>query len=225
MSRRTAVALLPAAITAGALAAPATAAAAAALRTDARCYQETQEVVISGAGFTPLSVVTISRAGRVIGSTQADPNGSFRNKFSTPELPGGVRERRYRLTATDMLNVAATSYRATRIFATFRPRRGDPARLRVRFSVNGFGLARRNASVYLHYVRPNGRVRRSVRLGRAAGPCGRIGRTARRRLFPFRAERGRWILQFDTRRRYRRATSERRTPWVRKPVEVYARRR
>jgi hypothetical protein len=58
--------------------------------------------------------------------------------------------------------------------------------------------------VYLHYVRPNGKLKRTVRLGRAQGVCGEIARTSRRKLFPFRAERGTWHLQFDTRKRYRR---------------------
>ncbi len=205
--------------------ATAPAAVAATLRTDARCYQEAQDVVVSGAGFAPLSVVTIARNGRVLGTAKADANGAFRNKLQTPELPRDVRERRYRLTATDLVNDAVTIYRSTRIFATFRPSRGNPATLRVRFSINGFGLVRRNAPVYLHYVRPGGRGKRTIRLGTARGVCGRITRTRRRHLFPFEAERGRWILQFDTRRRYRRATSSRRTPWVRKPVEIFAGRR
>ncbi len=206
-------------------AAAAPAARAATLTTNARCVQELQEVIIAGAGFAPLSAVSITRNGRPLGTTQADANGMFRNKIDTPELPRDVRERFYQLNATDMVNSATATYRATRIFSTFRPTRGNPATLRVRFSVNGFGLARRRSSVYLHYVRPNGRARRTIRLGTARGVCGKITRTKRRRLFPFGAERGRWILQFDTRRKYERATSRRRTPWVRKPVVIFAGRR
>ncbi|HWC25339.1 MAG TPA: hypothetical protein VG474_02035 [Solirubrobacteraceae bacterium] len=211
-----------AAVAAGAAGGPA--AGAATLRTDTRCYQETQEVIVAGAGFTPLSAVTVARDGRVLGTAQADANGAFRNKFDTPELPDDVRERLYSVHASDTINSAATSYRATRIFANFRPSRGNPATLRVRFTVNGFGLVQRRAPVYLHYVRPNGKLRRTVRLGTATGVCGRIARTRRRHLFPFEAERGRWILQFDTRRKYDRATSNRRTPWVRKPVQIFAER-
>lgn len=219
----TGLALLAAAATGIAVAVPA--AGAATLKTETPCYQETQEVVVGGTGFAPLSIVTISRVDRVLGSTQADANGNLRAKFETPELPDDVRERRYPLSATDMVNTAATAYRATSIFANFRPGSGNPATLRVRFSVNGFGLRRSRAPIYLHYVRPNGKERRTIRLGRAAGVCGKIRRTKKRKLFPFRAERGRWIMQFDTRRKYERATSKRRTPWVRKPVEIFSRRR
>lgn len=196
------------------------AAGAATLRTDTRCYQETQEIVVRGAGFTPLATVNVARNGKVFASAQADANGAFVGKFATPAMPDEVRERLYRLAASDTINTAMTTYRATKIFANFKPASGNPATLRVRFTVYGFGLVERRAPVYLHYVDPDGKERRTVRLGTAAGVCGRIDRTKERRLFPFDARRGTWILQFDTRREYERATSRRRTPWVRKPVRI-----
>jgi hypothetical protein len=199
----------------------ASAAHAATLQTSTRCYQETQDVIVVGAGFTPLSAVTISRGSTVLGTAQADANGAFRNKFATPQLPNDVRERLYQVSATDTLNAAMTSYRATRIFANFRPGSGNPRTLQVRFTINGFGLVRRRAPVYLHYVRPSGKAARTIRLGTATGVCGAIKQTRPRHLFPFTAERGTWILQFDTRKEYERATSKRRTPWVRKPVEIF----
>lgn len=199
----------------------ASAAQAATLKTSTRCYQETQDVVVIGAGFTPLSAVTISRGNVVLGTAQADANGAFRNKFATPQLANEVRERLYQVSATDTLNTAQTSYRATRIFANFQPGSGNPSTLQVRFTINGFGLVQRRAPVYLHYVRPSGKAARTIRLGRATGVCGAIKETRARRLFPFTAERGTWILQFDTRKKYERATSKRRTPWVRKPVEIF----
>jgi hypothetical protein len=208
-----------------ALLAGAPSAGAATLATDTRCYQETQEVVVNGTGFAPSSVVTISRGDTVLGSTQTDATGSFRNKFDTPELPQDVRERLYMLSATDSTTTAQTSYRATRIFASFRPRTGNPSTLKVRFSVFGFGLVQRRAPVYLHYVRPDGNAARTLKLGTATGVCGAIAQTRQRRLFPFEPSRGTWILQFDTRAKYERATSKRRTPWVRKPVEIFSRTR
>jgi hypothetical protein len=219
----TAAALLAALVTAAA-ATPA-ASAAATLTTDTRCYQETQEVIVSGTGFDPSSVVTITRDDEILGSTQTDADGAFRNKFPTPELPEDVRERLYSISATDITNTAQTSYRATRIFASFRPRTGNPSTLKVRFSVFGFGVVQRRAPVYLHYVRPDGSAERTIKLGTATGVCGAIPQTRERRLFPFDAAKGVWILQFDTRAKYERATFKRRTPWVRKPVEIFARKR
>ena len=159
----------------------------------------------------------------MLGSTQTDANGAFRNKFDTPELPEDVRERLYAISATDSTSTAQTSYRATRIFASFRPRTGNPSTLKVRFSVYGFGLVRRRAPVYLHYVRPDGKAARTIKLGTATGVCGAIAQTRQRRLFAFEASKGTWILQFDTRSKYERATFKRRTPWVRKPVEIFSR--
>jgi hypothetical protein len=206
--------------TLAAIAASAPAAGAATIQTDTRCYQEQQEVVVRGSGFTPLSTVNVARNGKVFASAQADANGAFVGKFATPVTPDEVRERLYQLSATDTINTAATTYRSTKIFANFKPGSGNSATLQVRFTIHGFGLVRRRSPVYLHYVNPKGRERHTILLGTAAGVCGRIERTRERRLFPFRAQRGTWILQFDTRKQYERATSKRRTPWVRKPVEV-----
>ena len=210
------------AVTAGLVAAPA--ASAATLATDTRCYQETQEVVLNGSGFTPLATVNVSLDTNPLGTAQADANGAFQRKFPTPELPAGRREGVYTLVATDQVNTASTRYRSTKVFADFTPASGDPTRLRVRFSVAGFGLARPRSTVYLHYVRKStGNVFQTIKLGTVRGTCGVIRRTKKRRLFPFAPARGTWILQFDTVRRYERATSRRTTPWVRKPVEVFAR--
>ena len=202
------------------------AASAATLETDAGCYQETQEVVLNGSGYAPLSTVTVTRNGTPLGTAQADGNGAFQRKFATPELSSGKREQVYTLTATDALNSGTTRYRSTKVFADFSPGSGDPTRLRVRFNIYGFGLTDPRAKVYLHYVRRStGRVRRTIELGTVRGACGAIPRTKLLKLFPFAPARGTWILQFDTVKRYERATSRRTTPWVRKPVQVVTRRR
>jgi hypothetical protein len=208
------------AVMAALVAAPA--AGAATLSTDTRCYQETQDVVVAGSGYAPSGTIAISRDGAPFGTATADAAGSFQAKFSAEELPRDKREQVTSLTATDAaLNTASTRYRTTKVYADFTPDAGDPKTLTVRFSVNGFGLLRRHASVYLHYVSPGGRVRRDVRLGTALGTGGVIRKTRERHLFPFSAERGRWILQFDTNKKYTRATSKSPYIWVRKPVEIF----
>lgn len=203
------------------LAAPA--AGAATLATSTRCYQELQDVIITGTGYAPMGKVAISRDGEPFGTADADAAGAFTVKFPASELPRGDRESVSTLTAIDgALNTASTRYRTTRIFADFAPSEGDPRTLKVRFEVNGFGLLRRNASVYLHYVNPNGKSVRTVRLGTARGTCGKVTRTRLRHLFPFpEPQRGRWVLQFDTNSRYTRATSRSPYIWVRKPVLIF----
>lgn len=198
-------------------------AGAATLATSTRCYQELQDVVVSGTGYAPMAKVAISRDGEPFGTADADATGAFTVKFPAAELPRGDRESVSTLSAIDgALNTASTRYRTSRIFADFAPATGDPRSLKVRFEVNGFGLLRRNASVYLHYVNPRSKAVRTVRLGTARGTCGKITRTRLRHLFPFpRPARGRWILQFDTNSKYTRATSKSPYIWVRKPVEIY----
>jgi hypothetical protein len=209
-------------VTAALAAAPG--AGAAALTTDRNCYQETQDVVLSGSAFAPLAPVAISQDGNPFGTADADASGAFQRKFPAPELARNVREQVFTLTGTDSaLNTISTRYRTTKIFADFTPDSGDPKTLQVRFTVNGFALLRTHASVYLHYVSPGGKIRRDVRLGTAAGTCGKIKQTRLRHLFPFPAERGRWVLQFDTNKHYTRATSKSPYIWVRKPVEIFNR--
>lgn len=199
------------------------AAVAATLSTTTRCYQELQDVVVSGAGYTPMGKVAISRDGEPFGTADADAAGNFTVKFPAAELGRSVRESVSTLTAIDAaLNTATTRYRTTKIYADFSPSKGDARTLLVRFAVNGFGLLRRGASVYVHYVNPNGKSVRDVRLGTALGTCGKIRRTRLRHLFPFPAPaRGDWILQFDTNSKYTRVTSKSPYIWVRKPVEIY----
>jgi hypothetical protein len=204
------------------MAAPA--AVAATLSTSTRCYQELQDVVVTGTGYAPMSKIAISRDGEAFGTADADAVGAFTVKFPAAELGRGVRESVSTLTAIDgtLNNTASTRYRTSRIFADFSPTKGDPRTLQVRFEVNGFGLLRRGASVYVHYVNPHGKGVRDVRLGTALGTCGKIRRTRLRHLFPFpEPERGRWILQFDTNSKYTRATGKSPYIWVRKPVEIY----
>ena len=199
------------------------AAHAALLSTDARCYHETRDIILSGTAFAPMMPVAISQDGVPLGTADADATGGFQRKIEAPELARNVREQVFTLTGNDgMLNSASTRYRTTKIFADFSPNEGDAKTLLVRFTVNGFGLMRRHASVYLHYVSPSGRVRRDVRLGTALGTCGKIRRTRERHLFPFPAERGRWVLQFDTNKTYTRATRRSKFIWVRKPVEIFS---
>ena len=218
--RRAAVLVL--ALAAALVAAPS--ADAATLKTDTRCYQasQTQDVVVSGTGYTPLKPVSISRDGEAFGTATADARGAFAVKFPADELGRKDLEKVFTLTATDAaVNSAATRYRTSKVFADFSPHSGDPQKLMIRFTIQGFGLLRQHASVYLHYVAPNGRSRRDVRLGTARGTCGKISKSKLRHLFPFEAERGRWILQFDTNKKYTRATTKSPYIWVRKPVQIY----
>lgn len=202
-------------------AAPASATAPT-LATTTGCYQEGADVVMTGTGFFPGSFVAVSQDGQYLGLGLTNPQGVFRNKLVAPTATG-TRERVHELVATDAASAAITAtvgFRTTDVFATFSPGAGNLGTLRVRFRVGGFGLFKNHAKVYVHYVRPNGKARMTVYLGKARGTCGHIHRTRRRLLFPFAAEHGVWKLQFDTRAHYGKGSGKSKFAWVRRTVRV-----
>ena len=195
------------------------AAQAATIGTDLPCYLEDRRVELAGAGFAPGAAYTVSRDGTAIGGGTVAADGSVAGSFSSGKLAAGLAERSFELAVGDGTTTATTRFYVSAFRALFSPARGDPARLRVRFSVFGFGTPK--LPVFLHYVRPDGKVARTVRLGTTSGPCGKLARTRLRRLFPFRAAAGKWRLQFDTRRSFRAAA----VPRIVRAVTVRATRR
>jgi hypothetical protein len=192
-----------AAVLAVAAAIPA-AASAAQIQTDRSCYQDAPgTIAVSGNGFEPNQSYQVTLDGQALpnGTGTTDAAGGIAGSFPTPQLAGsGVHA--YTLGVVQGANAATTGFSVTPFLADFSPGQGNPKTLRVRFKVFGFGLVTANPIVYLHYVRPNGKLKRTIRLGKAQGVCGQIKRTSRKKLFPFSAERGKWKLQFDTRRSY-----------------------
>src|SRR3954447_20917457 len=180
--------------------AAAASATAATIQTNFPCYLEDRQVQIAGSGFTPGAAYSVLRDGQQIGNGSVGSDGSMTGSFTTGLLDNGVADKSFDLTVTDGQNQAATRFRVSRFVAEFAPARGNPSTLRVRFSVFGFG--RPKLPIYVHYVRPGGRVSETVQLGHTQGSCGSIQQTRKRRLFPFRPSAGRWHLQFDTQKRY-----------------------
>jgi hypothetical protein len=193
---------------------PAAAAHAAQAETDRTCYLQSASttVSVSGNGFGASRPYDVKLDGQPLAGAAGttDGGGAMSGAFNPPPLAEGQRERTYALSVeSDGVN-AATQFTLTRFFAGFQPSRGNPAKLRVRFSIFGFGLGlgASNPNVYVHYVQPDGKLRTTIRLGRAQGACGSIAQTRQRKLFPFpRVSRGRWSLQFDTSKRYRKGSS------------------
>jgi hypothetical protein len=84
---------------------------------------------------------------------------------------------------------------------------------RAVFNLYGFGDGR----AFIHYVNPNGVHKKTVRLGKLKGPCGRL-ETDERRVMPFENPQfGLWKLQFDTHREYDKQRKRKRVI----PVNVY----
>jgi hypothetical protein len=193
------VAVLPLSLVA---AVPATAHATA-VQTDRACYLQTDRtnVTVSGNGFAAGKPYSVLLDGQPLeGAVNTiDANGTMQGAFAPPMLARDELQRTFTVAVDSDTLSAQTQFTVTRLKANFTPSEGDPTKLRVRFSVAGFGLAAPNPDVYVHYVTPKGRLKKTVRLGKATGQCGRIARTAKRRLFPFaRPGLGKWQLQFDT---------------------------
>src|SRR5436190_2767433 len=164
------------------------AASAAQVQTDQACYQDnTGQVVVTGNGFDPGQAYSVALDGKPIanGGDTTDPTGAITGSLETPQLDR-TAVHTYTLTVTEGANTATTTFSVTPFLADFTPGAGNPKTLRVRFKIFGFGLLPpAHPTVYLHYVRPNGKLKRTVRIGKANGICGQIKRTARRKPFPF----------------------------------------
>ena len=193
------------------LAAPA---GAATLDAGKSCYFNNNLARLSGSGFAPDSPVTFTVNGRPLNATATtDSAGDFLVKYDPPRTE---TERKLVLRATDSEDTSAR----TTIFATRRrsvtadPDRSSNVRTwRAVMRLFGFGRGR----AYIHYLNPNDRHKKTVRLGRLHGPCGRL-KTEKRRVMPFRDPQfGVWRLQFDTHRKYDQDTVNKRMI----PVRVF----
>jgi hypothetical protein len=205
-------------------AAPSAPAARATLTTDARCYPQGAPLRMTANGLTPGAPLTVALDGQTLsygdGSRPvADDAGSFASSFATPALAPGVAQQRHVLAVGDGTRRPKARFTVTRLTgADFQPSSGNPRTLRARFRVWGFALVggANRVPVWLHWVSPTGSVRQSAALGTTGGDCGMLT-TAPRRVFPFDAEGGRWVLVLDTQRRYRVQTSG---PRAKIPVHV-----
>jgi hypothetical protein len=199
---------LPSALAAAALLAAAASAAAApadaaTVTLAPACYHSGQLGWLTGSGFKPSTHWTAKLRGtQRLGSGKADGTGNIRARFTAPAYHGTTGERELTLSVTDGPHVASTVFRMTPLTASFSPSSGDPNTLRVRWRVLGLDAGH---GVYVHYVRPNGKLRTTLRIGSAQGACGHL-KTRPLALFPFGLEYGRWTFQIDASRGYRRTT-------------------
>lgn len=202
---RAALTALVAAVAAVLTAAPA-AQARARITLAPTCYLSNEQGTLRGAGFRPNATWT-ARLGarRTLGRGRTDGRGRLRARFTAPVYRGTRGTRPYTLSVGDGRNVARVRFLMTPLDARFAPTTGDPATLRVRWRVLGLGPRR---GVYVHYVRPDGRHAHTLRIGTTDRGCGAL-KTGPIALFPFRFTFGRWTLQVDASRRYRRDTRPR----------------
>jgi hypothetical protein len=190
------------------LAVPATADAAT-LRVDPAkpCFGTGDRLNFVGTGFTPGGIVEFTRDGDAVRADppiRADATGTV-DAGLTVFKRDGQKVRTYAATdRTDPANTASTSVRVSEAQVDVRPTTGRPARLR-RIAAVGFTTGR---TLWVHIVRmPSGTVLRNFRIGRLRGACHRL--TTRKRLFRGDPRTGQYLIQFDTKRRYRRSVRQR----------------
>jgi hypothetical protein len=181
-----------------ALVAPA-AANAATLDANRSCYNNAGLAELTGTGFAPDKPISFTVNGRQLRQTvTSDPAGTVVVRYD----PARTRvERKLVIRATDSEGESA---RTTIFVSPVRRVTADPdsspnvRTWRAVLTLFGFGDGR----AFVHYVNPDGVHKKTVRLGKLLGPCGRL-KTDERRVMPFdNPQFGVWRLQFDTHRRY-----------------------
>jgi len=193
-----------------ALAAPAAAQALPTIGPLKPCYvtaatpsgPQSEGVQITAAGFTPNSTVTLTIDGATLPGSeglQTDTAGNLNLSQLVPAPFVASGSRSFTITLTEDGNPANTvsaTARSTALGVTVRPQQAPPSDL-VRFKGLGFT---EDKAIYAHYIY-KGKVRKTVRMARTPGECGRF--SARRRQIPIREPGlGRWTIQFDQFKRY-----------------------
>lgn len=188
--------------------------AAATLDAGKSCYFNNSLARLSGSGFAPDSQIVFRANGqRINSSTASDSAGNFLVNYDPRHTN---TERKVVLRATDAAGTSAsvTIWVTRKRRVTADPRRSSNVRTwEAVLSLFGFGHGR----AYIHYRNPNGVLKKTVRIGRLHGPCGRL-KTEKRRVMPFdNPAFGLWRLQFDTHRRFDKDRERKRVI----PVRVY----
>jgi hypothetical protein len=192
------------------LAAPAAAFATPALAPLSKCYVSAtptaRELVhVSGTGFsasTPVNVLVddvLQPPPDPLNPPASDALGQLDGFVKAPYIDSGQRLFTLRVTENraDGQTITAVS-KVTALSVTQTPSRPLTTSSRVRFRVRG--LTDKLQPVYAHYVF-NGKVRRTLRLGKPYGDCGLL--SVRRHQFPFKnPTTGTWWIQFDQEQAY-----------------------
>ena len=172
----------------------------------------TRTLPVSAGGFVPGSFVSLRYEAGYLGEPRSaglfrpDSAGAFAAQLVPPTLVSArVNRRLVTLRAVDPLRPgleAAKEITVVRTRVRVTPRAAtDPSRT-ARFFAEGFEPGR---ILYAHFSRFGANRARTVRLGRAGAPCGRIVR--RMSLVPGRAPaRGSWAVDVDESPRWSQST-------------------
>jgi len=190
------------------------AADAATLDAGKSCYPNGGKARLVGSGFAPDSPIQFAVNGRTLtANVTSDGEGDVVVSYTPPTTQS---ETKLVIRATDSEDTSArtTIFVTKERLVTADPSSSSNVRTwRAVFRLFGFG----RGNGFIHYVNPNGKFKKTVKLGRMRGPCGRL-KSSRRRVMPFRNPQfGVWKLQFDTHRRFRKHARDTRVI----PVRVF----
>jgi hypothetical protein len=204
--RLAACALAALTLTAAAGASASAAEAKAQIRLTPGCFLSGASGQLHGSGFDPNATWTAKLSGtHEIGSGRTSDHGTIAASFTAPFYGGRTGTRPITLSVTDGPHVASTTFLMSPLAASFSPQKGNPATMRVRWRVLGIGP---NRGVYVHYIQPNGKLKRTVRIGTSDRVCGAL-KTGPIALFPFRYSFGTWTFQVDASHKFSAATTPR----------------
>jgi hypothetical protein len=190
-----------AALVAGVLSAPASASAAA-ITVDQQCYAENGAIAVTGSGYTPGTIVTLTIGGTT-SSADADATGAFMTTVDAPETtlkhPGAQQTT---LTTRDTTSgeETSTTINVAKTGVDGVPSASKPHK-RIMWNIAGFPS---NKALYGHW-RFGGKTRADHRMGKPQGPCGVLHAKARQ-IEASRVRFGLWTVQFDLSRHYNKHT-------------------
>jgi hypothetical protein len=179
------------------LSAPASASAAS-VSVDQDCYAENGAIAVSGSGYTPGSIVTLT-VGGTTSSADADETGAFTTTVYAPTTslkhPGAQQTT---LTTRDTTSgeETSTTINVAKTGVDGVPGRSKPHK-RITWNIAGFPGIK---ALYGHW-RIRGKTRADHRMGVPQGPCGVLHVKARQ-IEANHVLFGIWTVQFDFNRRY-----------------------
>ena len=170
---------------------------------------------IVGSGFTPGSFVTFSTATKskptpsFLTSAQADGAGNIRTVARRAQFNSSkTNDQSFSLIASQGGSpLAATAFRQVQGGFTYNFRSGASPRQKVRYTGRGWVPGK---NVYIHF-RFGGKTKKTVKIGKAASPCGVVSR--RMRALPLATLRvGTYRFYVDQSRKYSKNTSPQSQP-------------
>jgi len=181
------------------LGAPGTASAAD-VAVDQECYAQGNSMVVSGSGYSPNSIATLTLDGATY-SADTDATGAFSTSLTAPDTtlkhPGAQQ---FALAARDVDSGAQTSttINVAKVGVDAFPLTAKP-HSRITWYLAGFPSQK---AIYGHW-RFGGKTRANHRMGHPTGPCG-VLRVKARQIEARRIRFGTWTVQFDHNRAYDR---------------------